>query len=169
MESEIRALIDRWGAEWGLPDLASSVYVTFSSRLKRSIGRCRPATGRITLHKDLLVADPERLAEVLCHEVGHVAAFQLFGSGTAPHGPEWRELVERVGFQPSTRTRESVPAPLISSSPSTILPYEHRCPVCQSVRFARRPVGRWRCGECMEAGLDGELVISRNPRAEPRT
>jgi ribosomal protein L37AE/L43A len=47
--------------------------------------------------------------------------------------------------------------------------YEHRCPVCQWVWYARRPVGTWRCRDCAEAGLSGKLYISlsgsaRTPR-----
>jgi SprT protein len=166
VDGEIRALIARWGAVWGVPDLECDVSITFSSRLKRSLGRCRPSTGRITLRSDLQYGDVERLAEVLCHELAHVAAFRLHGRAAAPHGAEWRELVERAGFTPRVRAIETVLARALVSEPTAILPYEHRCPVCQSVRYARRPVPRWRCAECREAGLSGELVITRHPPPE---
>jgi predicted SprT family Zn-dependent metalloprotease len=162
MHDDIRELIATWGAAWGLPHLAAGIDVSFSPRLTRSLGRCRPSVGRITLRAELLHTRHERLAEVLCHEVAHVAVFQLFGPDAKPHGQEWRELVSKVGFQPEIRARRpteiSQPRPQSSRS----LPYEHRCPVCQSVRFARRPVGRWRCAECVDAGLGGELVITRH-------
>ncbi|HET8656834.1 MAG TPA: SprT family zinc-dependent metalloprotease [Longimicrobiaceae bacterium] len=186
MDGEIRALIARWAGAWGVPDLERDVSVSFSSRLTRSLGRCRPSAGRITLRSDLRLGSRDRLAEVLCHEVAHVAAFRLFGPGAAPHGPEWQGLLAQVGFEPRVRTTEPTssrarvriagqqllpggspaPARVPLSEPTRILPYEHRCPVCQSVRFARRPVPRWRCAECLEAGLSGELVITRHQRLE---
>jgi ribosomal protein L37AE/L43A len=46
--------------------------------------------------------------------------------------------------------------------------YEHRCPVCQSVWYARKPVGAWRCRECTGAGLPGKLQISRSGSGRAR-
>lgn len=166
MDPSIRLLIAQWGATWGLPDLAADVSVTYSARLSRSLGRCRPSTGRITIRAELQHSDQGRMAEVLCHEVAHVAAFQLYGRGAAPHGPEWQQLVLRAGFRPQVRAQEPPGSTPLQMTPSTILSYAHRCPVCQSVRYARRPVGRWRCAECREAGLGGELVITRHPNRE---
>jgi ribosomal protein L37AE/L43A len=39
----------------------------------------------------------------------------------------------------------------------------HRCPVCHSVRRAKRPVQQWRCRSCHEAGLNGCLEITSHP------
>jgi ribosomal protein L37AE/L43A len=39
--------------------------------------------------------------------------------------------------------------------------YEHRCPVCQSVRYANTARPRWRCLECDDAGLEATLAIRR--------
>ena len=167
MDEEIRRLIAHWGKLWGLPELASTLSVQYSTRLRRSLGRCRPATGRVTLSAGLREASPERRAQVLCHEVAHVAVHQLYGHAAKAHGPEWRHLVTRAGFIPEVRAIAPEPEPSSLSVPSSILPYEHRCPVCQSVRYARRPVRRWRCAECLEAGLGGELVISRYPSSTP--
>jgi hypothetical protein len=41
--------------------------------------------------------------------------------------------------------------------------FEHRCPVCQSVRLARRRMTAWRCAECVEAGLNGVIDIRPHP------
>ena len=82
--THLPSLITPWARLWGIPDLPDHVQVSFSARLRRSLGRCRPATGRITLHPGLRDAAP-----------------------SAPRRP---------------------------------LHFEHRCPVCHSVRLARRPV-----------------------------
>ncbi len=37
--------------------------------------------------------------------------------------------------------------------------YDHRCPVCGVNRIAGRPVRRWRCRACVEAGREGRLEI----------
>jgi predicted SprT family Zn-dependent metalloprotease len=164
---EFGCLIERWGAAWGLPNLPGSISVKVNPRLRRSLGRCNPASGRISLSADLLHA-PERLEEVLCHEVAHVAVFQLFGSQARAHGPEWRQLLSSAGFQPEVRAKERTSPPRAHPKPLG-LPYEHRCPVCQGVRYARRPVTSWRCSDCLDSGLGGELVITRHqpPRSNP--
>src|SRR5262245_61372789 len=65
-------LIRRWGLLWGVPHLGDRLQVNLSTRLRRSLGRCRPREGRITLRADLR-RSPAELAEVLCHELAHVA------------------------------------------------------------------------------------------------
>ncbi len=46
--------------------------------------------------------------------------------------------------------------------------WEHQCPVCRLRRLARRPVPQWRCAACREAGLEGELVVTRIAAMEGR-
>lgn len=180
-------LITHWSARWHTPDLAERLTITFSARLRRSLGRCRPATGRITLQAALRDGPPERLAEVLCHEAAHVAVYLLHGASARPHGDEWRALVTAAGFTPRVHAGTSTPLPWravhsdtessASSHPTQPtaaagptysprdhaprLPYEHRCPVCHTVRYARGPVPRWRCAECLDVGLAGELCVTR--------
>ncbi|MGH7503415.1 MAG: hypothetical protein ACREL7_16935, partial [Longimicrobiales bacterium] len=97
----------------------------------------------------------------------HVAVHQLYGSRVSPHGAEWTRLVEAAGHAARIRTSDDANG---TRSPGrtakvkrgiTSVRYEHRCPVCQSMRFARRPVTAWRCAECRDAGLDGAMVITR--------
>ncbi|MEP6494797.1 MAG: SprT-like domain-containing protein [bacterium] len=155
----IDGLIRDWATTWGLSGLEGGISLSFSSRLRRSLGRCVPSQGRIVVSASLLSGPLGPLADVLCHETAHVAAFLLTGSVERPHGLVWRQLVLAAGFEPRVRH----PAAGFRRSltwRSGRLPYEHRCPVCQSVRFARRPVPRWRCAECTAAGLLGELVVS---------
>jgi predicted SprT family Zn-dependent metalloprotease len=159
-DEQIRALIAGWGVLWGVPDLADTVSVAFSGRLKRSLGRCRPAAGRIALQARLRHQD-ELLAEVLCHEAAHVAAYRLSNNEALPHGSLWHDLVRAAGLEPRVRRSasgdEAAPPPRRSSR----FQYEHRCPICHTVRYARRPVPAWRCAECLDSGLSGELVVTR--------
>ena len=152
-----RRLLRRWSKRWGLSGLESAVTITLSTRLHRSLGRCRPAQGLITLRPDLASS----FDAVLCHEAAHVAAFVLHGRTVRPHGAEWASLVAAVGFDPVVRTRVAGTRP----RPPRPLGYrfEHRCPVCQSVRLARRRMTTWRCAECVDAGLDGVMDIRPHP------
>jgi predicted SprT family Zn-dependent metalloprotease len=116
-----------------------------------------PAAGTITLHAGLASAPRALLHEVLCHEAAHVAVYCLYGPDARPHGREWADLICRAGYPPVTR----LPTELSGLSPPARATsrYEHLCPVCQAVRIAGRPVSRWRCQACVEAGLPGELEI----------
>ncbi len=156
------ALIRRWAALGALPGLEERVAVSFDARLRRSLGRCAPKQGRITLHPALRAAPRGRLAEVLCHETAHVAAFILYGPVARPHGPEWAQLVVQAGFSPDTRGVALTPR---QARERRRFQYEHRCAVCQNARIARRPVPQWRCAECVAAGLSGAMTIERRVRA----
>jgi hypothetical protein len=182
-DARFRPLLERWGALWGVPDMATRVTVEPSTRLRRSLGRCQPTTGRISIRASLLDGDPRLLEEVLCHEVAHVAVRMLRGRGARPHGTEWGDLVRAAGFEP--RVRRAAPAPEgdrrdagdegkagdngeagdLGATGSRRTPgrfaYEHRCPVCQSVRYANTAHPRWQCLECGEAGLAGTLEVTR--------
>jgi predicted SprT family Zn-dependent metalloprotease len=171
-DARFRPLLERWGELWGVPDLPSRVTILPSARLRRSLGRCQPATGRISIRASLLDGDPRLLEEVLCHEAAHVAARVLAGPEARPHGAEWRELVRAAGFEPRVRRAGDAGGAgnaggAGDASPSTPrrasgrFAYEHRCPVCQSVRYANTRRPRWRCLECDDAGLEGSLVIRR--------
>lgn len=96
---------------------------------------------------------------VLIHELAHAAAVKLHGPRIPPHGREWRALIDAAkaaGLLPETRER---PQPR-TAKPSERR-YEHTCPVCQFSRTAKRAVTTWRCPDCLDAGLGGELAIVR--------
>jgi len=82
---DLRALLAQWGRLWGTPGLEDAVALAFSTRLRRSLGRCRPASGKITLQASLRDAPRGRLEEVLCHEAAHVAEQPPFGAARV-HG-----------------------------------------------------------------------------------
>ena len=162
-----RSQAERWGKLWGLPKLAESVTVEFSRRFRTSLGRCRPGQGRIRLAAHLQDGNGKLLEEVLCHELAHVAVYQIHGHRARPHGPEWKGLLSQAGFEPRTRfLRGEGKFPPRSEKPRAR--WEHRCPVCQAMRMAGRPVRNWRCAKCRNAGLPGELVITRIPAAREK-
>ncbi|MBM4368019.1 MAG: SprT-like domain-containing protein [Deltaproteobacteria bacterium] len=143
---------------WGVPGLAAGVTIEFSPRLSRSLGRSLPVRKIVRLHADLASGPQALLREVLCHELAHLVAFQLDGNGVRAHGPIWAALVAKAGYRPRTHLQ----ATSVRSAPNRPRHrYEHACPVCHARRLASRPMRRWRCTRCLEAGLPGRFQIRR--------
>jgi SprT protein len=162
-EDVVRDWVLAWSSLWGTPDLPATIHITFSPRLRASLGRCSPRTGSIRLNPGLLDADPAILREVLCHEAAHVAAWLLHGRRARPHGREWKDLMRAAGYEPRVRwPHQALPGALRAARRPAVL-YLHTCPVCHARRTARRPVRAWRCRRCVEDGLDGRLEITSRP------
>jgi predicted SprT family Zn-dependent metalloprotease len=157
--ARLRATLNRWSQLWGVEALGERVQIVTTTRLRVSLARAQPRPGRIALHPDLL-RSPARLERVLCHEAAHLAAYELHGPRIRPHGPEWQRLVKLAGHIPEVRGRSSRPREALAR-PTTRARWEHRCPVCQMLRVARRHVSAWRCAACVAAGLEGQLEIHR--------
>ena len=155
----------RWEEAWGLPGLLDSVTVEFSTRMRVSLGLCRPVQGRIRLAAGLRNGNAHLLEEVLCHELAHVAVHRLYGRRAKPHGPEWKSLLVKAGYEPRVRVLEDDPR-LPAAFPKPRPRWEHRCPVCHTRHVAGRPVRQWRCAKCRAAGLSGTLVIRKLPPAD---
>jgi predicted SprT family Zn-dependent metalloprotease len=153
--------IATWGLLWGIEDFNSRVRIGISSRMRRSLARCVPARGEIRVSASLLTGEP-LLLEVLCHEAAHIAVHLLHGPACRPHGSEWRRLMTAAGYEPHARLE--IKDEIATPPPPPGQTYEHRCPVCQTVYRARRPMQYWRCSDCVAAGLDGRLEISRGGR-----
>jgi SprT protein len=162
-DPDAAAQLAAWAALWGLPGLERRVTIRFSHRLTASLGRATPARRSIRLAASLAAGPPGFFAEVLCHELAHIAAWEIHGDGIRPHGQEWKELVRRAGYRPTTR---------LTPPPGLLLPkprrrrrrryvYDHRCERCGWSRVARAVVRRWRCAPCADAGRDGKLAIWR--------
>jgi SprT protein len=160
----LRRLVGTWAAAWGVPGLERHLRFSFSRRLTRSVGRFSSAGPEVRLAAWLLASSPELREEAACHETAHAAVLELHGRRLRPHGPEWRVLMHAAGFPPRVSIPEhELPAEIRrSAAPAGIL-WEHRCPVCQATRLARRRVSRWRCARCRAAGLSGELIIRSRP------
>lgn len=155
---ELRRRITQWSRIWGLPDLAKSVTLLRSKRLRAALARCHPLKRTIVLRDDM-PTDFGRLTEVLCHEFAHIAAYDLYGRYAKAHGTEWQKLVRAAGFRPRVRIEDCDPRKIAAKRTHSKARFEHRCPVCQMFRMARRPVANWRCSDCVIAGLGGELII----------
>ena len=169
LDAWARPHLKAWARLWRCRCLAS-VTCTVNRRLLASLGRCRPAAGVIELNPRLLSSAWRLRGEVLCHEAAHLTVRELHGSAANPHGQEWRELMVLAGFKPrvvipGARQARRSPGSESANRMRAVggLVYEHRCPVCQFTRLARRPVRRWRCAACVGAGLDGVLLITRMP------
>ena len=147
---------------WALPDLAEKVHIDFSNCLKSSWGRSSVENRSIRLHPDLALADEELVDEVLCHELAHIAVYEKYGPGKRPHGGEWASFVREAGFDPKLGLR-ATGGPK-ESMEGKRKRFEHFCPVCQSVKYARQPISQWRCSRCMDAGLEGKLVVRESKR-----
>ena len=154
--------ISKWAKAWRTPGLSQHVKVSFSPRLRKTLGRVRPKSGSITLNAKLASAPRAVLLEILCHEAAHVAAFLLHGSRAKPHGSEWRSLIHAAGYQPSTSLKcRSLPQP---PPPSTLSHRHHYlCPVCQADYFVRRRNSRLHCSTCLRAGVTSQLRLISSP------
>jgi predicted SprT family Zn-dependent metalloprotease len=161
----------QWGRKWAYPGLPGDVSIAISQRLRRSWGRSSARTRRISLSPDLL-AQPKALQEVLCHEAAHLVAATRAGRTEGPHGEPWKNLVRLAGFVPvSNRDTDALPnrakrrAAFVHRCDvcgfTRRAAFVHRCDVCGFTRRAGRPVTRWRCADCIAAGLDGRLTIIR--------
>lgn len=146
-------LLARWLKTWRVSRLARDLRVEFSPRLRRAFGRCYQSEALIRLTPSLLGAQSYLMEEVLCHEAAHAAVYARFGGDCSPHGPEWRQMMEMVGFEPRVRipvlVREGSGLRSAGRGPAYFV---HRCPVCRSSRKASRPTQRLRCERCTKGG-----------------
>lgn len=150
-----------WSDLWGVPALDETLSVAYNKRLKQSLGRCASRVRTLHLHPFLEHAPASLFSEVLCHEAAHIAAHR-FGAERA-HGEEWQRLMTLAGYPPRARLFAPRGFPLMDRRRRSQR-FEHFCPVCQWSRFARQRMTRWRCADCLAAGLEGRLVIVAAPR-----
>jgi predicted SprT family Zn-dependent metalloprotease len=160
----LRQSVDRWLHLWDVPQLEAKSRIEWSPRLTRSLGRCYPDKRLIRIASYLESAPDGLLQEVLCHEMAHLATRELHGRKARPHGPEWKALMQKAGFEPRTHLPAPNGAPRLRRRRRSPYVYLHRCPVCQIFRTARRLMSRWRCAACVTSGLEGRLTITRHRR-----
>lgn len=162
--SWLREWVKNWGELWEVPGIEKRIQINFNSRLKSSLGSSNIREGLISLNLILKQQDRQKLLEVVCHEVAHVAVFEIYGENSKPHGSEWQRLMNIAGFKPSTLICiNKQPGELINLRNNEWI-FEHRCPVCQMVRLSSRAVRGWKCRDCVQSGLDGHLIITTRPK-----
>jgi hypothetical protein len=149
----------RWARTWRLPELRDAGEIRFNPRLTRTVARWVLATQCLEVGPRFFDSDEDWTA-ILCHEYAHAAAVLRFGPEMRPHGSEWRYFVRAAGFDPLARPRRLTPAVRSPRDQRVrLLMFEHRCPICHSVRIGRRRMTRWRCAQCVQDGLPGDLSI----------
>jgi predicted SprT family Zn-dependent metalloprotease len=164
LSGELARTIQRWAELWRVAGLRECITVHFNARLRTTIARWVIASSRLEVSSRFFDARRDQ-RQILCHELAHAAAVMKFGRAVRPHGPEWRDFVLVAGFQPMIHL-VSHRAGHPTSKVAGVQPiYEHRCVVCQAVRYARKRVTNWRCVECVGTGLDGALKIRIVPDA----
>jgi predicted SprT family Zn-dependent metalloprotease len=146
----IQAEVRRLARLWRVP--LASVDIRVTGRLTASWGRADALRGRVSISREV----PRHLVKhVLGHELAHIAAFRLVGRAERHHGPTWERLVRKAGGDPKARL--ALPGKRLRASSR----YLHSCPVCHFSRYGLRPVARWRCADCVQAGLSGQLTITQ--------
>jgi predicted SprT family Zn-dependent metalloprotease len=153
--------LSNWAVAWGVPGLDSRVRLIASSRMRVSLGLYYSRSREIRIADFLFDGPASLLQEVVCHEFAHAAVDERFGRAVRPHGPEWRCLMQRAGFEPRVRISGAELERLIPIARSRRVGWLHRCPNCQAERIGGRPVSNWRCVACVSSGLTGRLEIER--------
>jgi hypothetical protein len=178
LHARVRQLAIRWTPLGYPPPSADVLRVALNTRFTARLASADPARQIVALRGDAPSWPAKLLQDILTHELAHLAVHARHGEGPAPHGREWRTLMEAAGVLPAARqvtgcrmTRQNTARVLAGGNLTTVRPrlhgaqrgsrrYEHRCAVCQMTRVARRPVPEWRCQACVHAGLDGRLLIA---------
>ena len=164
LSGELARTIQRWAVLWHVAGLRDRVRIHFNARLRTTIARWVIASNRLEVSSRFFDACRDQ-RQILCHELAHAAAVMKFGRAVRPHGPEWCHFVRVAGFRPMTYLVSQRAGRPMSKVAGVLPIYEHRCVVCQSVRYARKRITNWRCVECVGTGLEGALKIRIVPDA----
>jgi predicted SprT family Zn-dependent metalloprotease len=164
LSGELARTIERWAELWRVVGLRDRVTVHFNARLRTTIARWVIESNRLEISSRFFELRRDQ-RQILCHEFAHAAAVMKYGRAVRPHGPEWCHFVRVAGFEPVTHLVFRQAGRATSKAARPLPVYEHRCVVCQAIRYARKPVTNWRCVECVGAGLDGALDIRTVPHA----
>jgi predicted SprT family Zn-dependent metalloprotease len=149
-----------WIRQWRVPTLLHQICLRRNNSLRTTIARWRESEKCLELGPRFFRMR-RRQDEIICHELAHAAALQIYGEGVLPHGAEWRALIAAAGYLPSATFTPAKSSSQVSRRMGGTW-YEHRCPVCHAVRFAKKRMPRWRCPECTEHGLPGLLEIDKS-------
>ncbi|MBK1673690.1 hypothetical protein CKO35_10290 [Ectothiorhodospira shaposhnikovii] len=99
----------------------------------RAAGQWRVTAGRESLrfNPHIFALDwHNHFPDTIAHEVAHSVIYRRFGLGSGrrrPHGPEWREVMTRLGFEP--RVTHDTDLSLIPTRQVRTYPYRCTCRV----------------------------------------
>jgi len=99
---QVRQCIDKACAHYGLEPLQPEVLFNLRGQAAGQ-ARIDPRHGmQIRFNLQLLNQHPAPfLARTPAHEVAHLVVFALHQGRARPHGPEWREVMQLLGADPS--------------------------------------------------------------------
>jgi len=140
----LKAIAERFGRAWDMPNLAARARIGYSARLRTSLGRAILEDGRVELNTRLLLQHPDQLVPTLAHELAHLVVFWRYGR-VAPHGIQFRALMRVIGL--SAEATHDLPVGGLKRRRRRFL-YLHRCTNCGQTFTARRIYRGYYCTDC---------------------
>ena len=90
-------------------DLYSNVYncqelplIEIQSKSNRIAGTAYRSGKKVTFNLAFCMVEGEEFIRTIRHELAHIIQFRLFPSAPQAHGPEFRSILESLGFDSST-------------------------------------------------------------------
>jgi SprT protein len=136
----------------GATQIADTIRVVWSSRLRSAAGRADFRSLLVTLNPRLHDHGDEEIDRTLKHELAHLLAQARAGRRRIqPHGPEWRTACADLGISGEARCHR-LPFPVNRREPR----YIYRCPCCgrdfPRVRRIRRAIACLGCCRRLNRG-----------------
>ncbi len=136
---------ERCGRVWEMPELAASVKISYSPRLRTSLGQAVLEKRRVELNTRLLQAHPDQLIPTLIHELAHVAVHMRYGR-VPPHGRHFRVLMAAMAL--NAKATHNLPTARLIRRGRRKFFYVHKCSDCGYSFVARRPRRDCYCRRC---------------------
>lgn len=166
LEAQAREMLRAVGAT----DVARTVRVEWSSRLRTAAGRADYRHSLVTLNPLLRAHGADEIDRTLRHELAHLLAHSRRGRRRiAPHGPEWRQACCDLGIADEQRCH-SLPFPRQTRA----RPFLYCCPMCRRdfprVRKIRRRVACLACCRRYNRGqFDKRFALQLVTAPQPST
>ena len=144
-DPELEAQAQTLLRDTGAANLAQTVRVEWSARLRTAAGRADYRRNLVTLNPLLRAHGAEEIDRTLRHELAHLLAHaRSKRRRISPHGAEWRQACRDLGIADEQRCH-SLPFPRQTRA----RPFLYQCPQCRSefprVRKIRRRVACLAC------------------------
>ncbi|MDP6546714.1 MAG: SprT-like domain-containing protein [Phycisphaerae bacterium] len=140
----LKAIADRCGQAWEIPDLARRVTIVYNPRLRTTLGRAILDDNRVELNVHLLRAYPDELLVTVVHELAHLAVRMRYGK-VRPHGREFKALMGAVNM--SADATHHLDTARVKLQRRRYV-YLHRCADCGMMFIARKPRRDCYCKAC---------------------